>query len=249
MPTTTIFEIPVADGSRLPLHLARPDSAPSPVGVIVAHELFGVNPDIAGVVEDLATAGFLTLAPEFYHRAALAGRWLTRDDAGRKEGFALLHQLTRAEALADLEAGLGWLRGQPGIEAVALVGFSAGGHLAYLGACSLPIEATAILYGGWIPSTEIPLSQPTPTLALTPGITGRLLFLFGGDDALIDAGHRQAIGDALAAAGVDHELIVYPGVGHAFFWSDTPAFDRSARDDAWARILRLLRAVDPATAG
>ena len=38
--------------------------------MIVAHELFGVNPDIRGVADDLAGAGYLTIAPEFYHRDA-----------------------------------------------------------------------------------------------------------------------------------------------------------------------------------
>jgi len=133
-----------------------------------------------------------------------------------------------------------WLRSQPGIERVALVGFSAGGHLSYLAACRLPVSRTAVLYGGWLPSTDIPMSQPTPTLDLTPGITGRILYLVGENDALIDAGQREQIRTALAAAGVDHELVSYPGVEHAFFWPGTPPFSREAREDAWRRIVESL---------
>jgi carboxymethylenebutenolidase len=66
--------IPVEDGTSLPAYLARPATGPAPAGVIVAHELFGVNPDIRGVADDLARAGFLTIAPEFYHRDAAPGR-------------------------------------------------------------------------------------------------------------------------------------------------------------------------------
>jgi carboxymethylenebutenolidase len=234
------IEIPVADGTSLPGYLARPATDPAPAAVIVLHELFGVNPGIRGVADDLAGAGFLTIAPEFYHRDAPPGRWLERDDAGRQEGFEYLHRLRRDQALADVAAGLGWLRSQPGIERVAAVGFSAGGHLSYLAACRLPVSRTAVLYGGWLPSTDIPMSQPTPTLDLTPGITGQILYLVGEDDALIDAGQRKQIRTALAAAGVDHELVSYPGVGHAFFWPGTPPFSREAREDAWRRILALL---------
>ena len=97
-----------------------------------------------------------------------------------------------------------------------------------------------MLYGGWLPGTDIPMSRPTPTLDLTPGIAGQMLYLVGEDDALIDAGQRGQIRQALTAAGIDHELISYPGVAHAFFWPGTPAFSRPARDDAWARILALL---------
>jgi carboxymethylenebutenolidase len=236
----TTIKIPVADGTTLPAYLARPATDPAPAGVIVAHELFGVNPDIRGVAGDLARAGFLTIAPEFYHRDAAPGRWLERDGAGRQEGFGYLNRLRRDQALADVAAARQWLRSVPGIERVAVVGFSAGGHLSYLAACKLPVTRTAVLYGGWLPSTDIPMSQPTPTLDLTPGITGRLLYLVGEDDALIDAGHREQIRTALAAAGVDHELVSYPGVGHAFFWPGTPPFSREARDDAWHRIVELL---------
>jgi carboxymethylenebutenolidase len=84
------------------------------------------------------------------------------------------------------------------------------------------------------------MSQPTPTLDLTPGITGRMLYLVGEQDTLIDASQREQIRTALTAAGVDHQLVSYPGVGHAFFWPGTPPFSQTARDDAWGRILALL---------
>jgi carboxymethylenebutenolidase len=228
----------VADGTAMPVYCARPSAGQSRVGVIVAHELFGVNPDIQGVANDLAQAGYLTIAPEFYHRTAPPGRWLQRDDAGRQEGFAYLNQLSREDALADAGAAVDWLRGQ--VDEVAMLGFSAGGHLAYLAACRLPVDRTAALYGGWLPTTDIPMSQPTPTLDLTPGIRGRLLYLAGEDDSLIDAAQRGQIEAALRKAGVRHEVVSYPGVGHAFYWPGTPPFSQQARDDAWSRILTLL---------
>jgi carboxymethylenebutenolidase len=242
--TNERIDLPILDGSTLPGYLARPTApqtgAPARTAVVVVHELFGVNPDIRGVADRLAGAGYLALAPEFYHRDAAPGRWLERTNAGREEGFALLHRLGREQALADTAACLTWLGTQPGIERTAMIGFSAGGHLAYLAASRLPVSRTAVLYGGWLPSTDIPLSRPEPTLSLTPGITGRLLYLVGGDDALIDAAQRKEIGAALDQAGVEHELVVYPGVQHAFFWPGTPAYDPDATEDAWARILDLL---------
>jgi carboxymethylenebutenolidase len=239
-PTNTTVQIGVADGTTMPAYLARPAAEAAATGVIVAHELFAVNPDIRGVVDDLARAGYLTLAPEFYHRDAPPGRWLERNDAGRQEGFALLHRLQRDQALADVAACISWLRAQPSIERVAMIGFSAGGHLSYLAAGRLPVSATAVLYGGWLPTTDIPMSQPTPTLDLTPGISGRILYLVGEDDSLISGRQRGQIHDALHSAGTDHELVSYPGTEHAFFWPGTPAFSQPARDDAWSRILAML---------
>ena len=234
------IQVPVADGTTMRAYLARPGAGHRQAGVIVAHELFGVTPDIRGVADDLAESGYLTIAPEFYHRSAPPGRWLERDDAGRREGFEHLNQLQRQQALDDTAACIGWLSAQPGIERTTMIGFSAGGHLSYLAACRLPIAATAVLYGGWLPGTDIPMSQPSPTLDLTPGISGRVLYLTGEDDELIDAGQRRQIGDALKAAGISHELITYPGTAHAFFWPGTPAYNQKARDDAWSRILAML---------
>jgi carboxymethylenebutenolidase len=234
----TTVSIPVPDGSVLPAYLARP-AVPLATGVIVAHELFGVNPGIQGVADDLAAVGYLAVAPEFYHRSAPAGRWLPRDDAGRAEGFGYLNKLTRQHALEDTAAAIAWLRSQQGIERIAMIGFSAGGNLAFLAACSLDIDATAVLYGGWLTVTDIPLSQPDPPLSLAKGIRGRLLYLVGEDDFLITAEQREQIVAALRAAGPGHQVASYPGVDHAFWWPDTPQYDKQARDDAWSRILAL----------
>jgi carboxymethylenebutenolidase len=238
--TNETIQIPVTDGTVMRAYLARPAEGQAPAGVIVAHELFGVSPDIRGVADDLAAAGYAVAAPEFYHRDAPPGRWLERDDAGRQEGFGYLNRLTRQQALADTAACIGWLRSHLAVERIAMIGFSAGGHLSYLAACQLPISQTAVLYGGWLPTTDIPMSQPSPTLDLTPGISGQILYLTGEEDTLIDAGQRRQIRGALQSASIDHEFVSYPGTAHAFFWPGTPAFSQEARDDAWARILAML---------
>ena len=123
--STETIEIAVGDGSTMPAYLARPADGQNPTAVVVAHELFGVNPDIRAVVDDLATAGHLAIAPEFYHRDAPPGHWLARDAEGRRVGFDYLHRVTRDQALADAAAAVNWLRSQPRIEEVAMVGFSA----------------------------------------------------------------------------------------------------------------------------
>jgi carboxymethylenebutenolidase len=234
------IEIPVSDGTTMPAYLARPAGGFGSVGVIVAHELFGVNPDIQSVVDEIADAGHLVIAPEFYHREAGPGHYLSRDEDGRREGFALLRKMSRAGAIADVRAAMTTLVDRYPVHDVAIVGFSAGGHLAYLAATALPIARAAVLYGGWLPTTDIPLSRPEATLALTPGITGKLLCLYGGSDALIDAAQLDEISAALRSAGVRHEMVIYPEAQHAFFWPGTPAFDRDARDDAMKRIIALL---------
>lgn len=228
------------DGSTMRGYRSRPVGTVRPTAVIVAHELFGVNEDIKGIVDDLSRAGYVSVAPEFYHRHTAPGRALQRDDAGRTEGFTLLRQLTRADALADVSAALRWLTADPVVTDVAMIGFSAGGHLAYYAATQLPLRVTAVVYGGWLTSTEIPLSRPNPTLELTGGIAGHLSYLVGDRDFLIDAAQRDQIEQALTRAGVDHQLVVHPGAEHAYFWPGTPAYHPEARQRAWHHILAML---------
>ena len=102
------------------------------------------------------------------------------------------------------------------------------------------LAAVAVLYGGWIPTTDIPLSQPEPTLARTPGITGRVLILVGEQDHVVPREHRRAIADALTAARIDHEIVEYPGVGHGFFCDRRDGYDRAAAEDSWERLASLL---------
>ncbi len=48
------IQLAVADGTTMQAYLARPGEQQAGTGVIVAHELFGVNPDIRRVADDLA---------------------------------------------------------------------------------------------------------------------------------------------------------------------------------------------------
>ena len=53
--------------SGLPAHLTIPPVGPGPwPGVVVIHEVFGVNDDIREQVGRLAAAGYLALAPDLY---------------------------------------------------------------------------------------------------------------------------------------------------------------------------------------
>jgi carboxymethylenebutenolidase len=228
------------------VYMAVPSGSARKVGVIVAHELFGVNPDMEGVVEQLAAAGHVAAAPELYHRDAPPGRWLSRDDQGRREGFSLLAKVTRDSVTADVTAVQNHLRERHGLEEVAMVGFSAGGHLAFLSACLLPLTRAVAIYPGWLTTTEVPFSRPAPTIELAPGLRGRLLVLFGEDDEIVDGSQQKQIRAALDNAAVTYQFVSYPATRHAFFWPNTPAFNETARDDAWGRILDFLD--DPAEA-
>jgi carboxymethylenebutenolidase len=182
-------------------------------------------------------------APDFYHRTA-PGVALGSDEAGRQEGFRLLKQMQRSDVLADVKATMNVLRNRSETTPkVGIVGFSVGGHIAYLAATRLDIAIAISFYGGWITTGDIPMSQPEPTVALTPGIAergGRILYLVGERDHLVTRPQTDELELALRTAGVRHELVVYPGIRHGFFCNERDNFDEAARDDAWRRVTSLL---------
>jgi len=116
------------------------------------------------------------------------------------------------------------------------LGLRFGGHIAYLAATQCDLKATVAFYPGWLTAQDIPLSRPTPTLSLTPGIAehnGYLLFLVGEQDSLISAEQREAIARELRAAHVRHELVTYPNTPHRFFYEEGESYRQVAADDAW----------------
>jgi carboxymethylenebutenolidase len=234
---TETVDLATADGGTMRAYVARPaGNGPFP-GVIVGAEIYGITNHVRGVCERLADMGYVALTPDVHHRTA---PWVetAEDEQGLARGFDLLHQLTREDALQDVRAAIDFLRITGG-NRIGMVGLSVGGHLAYLAASEFDLAAAVIVYGGWLPTTDIPLSQPQPTLTRTPGITGRLLFLVGDHDQVISREQRRQIADALEAAKVRHDIVEYAGVGHGFLSDRRDTFDAAAAEDAWARIRAL----------
>ena len=68
-----------------------------------------------------------------------------------------------------------------------------------------------------------------------------ILALQAGDDQNITAEDNAAFEEALARAGVEHELVTYEGAPHSFFDRNQEEFaDASA--DAWRRVLAFIDA-------
>jgi carboxymethylenebutenolidase len=218
--------------------VARPADDRPQGGVVVCHELFGVTMHVREVCERITGLGWTAIAPDLYHRTEPAAE-LAHDDAGREHGFELLRELTRDDAIADVGAAVDHVRAA-GARRVALLGLSLGGHVAYLAATSIDVDFVICAYPGWLAGTEIGLSRPEPTLTLTPGIGGRVLILTGSDDHAVPDADRAAIAAALQAAGVAHEIVVYPGTPHGFLCDRRATYLPAQADDAWNRISQLL---------
>jgi carboxymethylenebutenolidase len=206
--------------------LATPDG---PVGAGVA-----ILPDVRGLYrfyEELALRfaerGIAALAIDYFGRTAGA-----QPRADEFEYMPHVEETTDVGIQADVGAAVEELR-RRGASRVFTVGFCFGGRASWVAAASNHgLAGAAGFYGS--PTRE--RGGGPSAVALAPRMTCPILALQAGADANITAADNAAFDEALTAAGVDHEIVVYPGAPHSFFDRKQEEFaDASA--DAWQRVL------------
>jgi carboxymethylenebutenolidase len=240
---TTSERTKITVGDRtMGAYVSKPEGAGRWPGVLLFMEVFGINPHIRAVADRVAAEGYVALAPDLFHRSA-PGIELGYDQAGLQRGIELMMRAKASELLADVRAAHAALleRNDVGGRGVGAIGFCFGGHVAYRTACELPIAATASFYGGGI-ATGAPGNEQPSTLDRTGGIKGRILCIFGANDAYIPKAEVDAIRQRLERERVRHDVVVYPEVGHGFFCDARGDYHKLSSDDAWGRVVRLFAA-------
>jgi carboxymethylenebutenolidase len=149
---------------------------------------------------------------------------------------------TWAGISADIEAAVTAVRGDPGSDdqepqAVFTVGFCMGGRMSFLAATlGLDLAGVIGLYG----TLAGPWRNDAPApLDLVGTIASPVLGLFGGADQGITPDHVAAFDAALGAAGVERQIVTYPGAPHSFFDRKAALFAADS-EAAWAEILTFV---------
>ena len=214
-----------ADGNTFGAFLAAPDG-PAAAGVVILPDVRGLYHFYEELALRFAERGYAALAFDYFGRTAGTD---PRDD--EFEYPPHVEQTTDAGVQADTRAAVGDLRRREA-GTIFSVGFCFGGRASWLAAASGHDLAGAIgFYGS--PTRE--RGGPS-ALARAPEMTCPILALQAGDDANITAEDNAAFDDALAAAGVEHEIVTYDGAPHSFFDRKQEEY-QDASDDAWRRVL------------
>jgi carboxymethylenebutenolidase len=216
-------------------HLALgPASARTAVVVLPdVRGLFGYYEHLA---ESFAAAGHHAIALDYFGRTAgLSER------PGDFDFMPHIMETTPEQVRADVRACIAALRERAEVDHVVTVGFCFGGTQSYLATTdpSLGLSGAVAFYGG-LDATRLGVF-PSPA-AEAPSMHGPILALFGGADPSIPEELRDEFDRALTDAGVEHELVVYPGAPHSFF--DRSHGEHGAEcEDAWRRVLGFLAAL------
>ena len=218
-----------ADGNRFAAFHATPDE-PSRAGVVILPDVRGLYRFYEELALRFAERGYAALAFDYFGRTAGAEK--RGDDF---EYMPHVQQTTPAGVQADVAASVSQLRAG-GCEAIFAVGFCFGGRNAWLAAASGHDLAGAVgFYGRPGPGSD---GAPGPAQR-APEMTCPILALQAGDDPGIPVEDSKAFEQALIAAGVDHELVIYAGAPHSFFDRKHEEFAADS-EDAWTRVLAFL---------
>ncbi|HEV7887182.1 MAG TPA: dienelactone hydrolase family protein [Acidimicrobiales bacterium] len=216
-------------------YVARPPGPGPHPGVLVLHELFGLNDDIRRIARRFAGNGYVALAPDLFShgpKAVCLSRVLM--DLGRGAGGRTLDDVLAARrALAD----------RPDVDAgrVAVAGFCMGGSFALVVGVKGDVQASAVNYGA-VPKARGELDGVCPVVAS-----------FGAQDRIF-AKQGERLKQHLEALDVPHDYKLYEHVGHSFFNQDNgPAwmlrmpspmsvgYSEAAAEDGWARMLGFFK--------
>jgi carboxymethylenebutenolidase len=237
---TSSIEIPVGS-NHMPAYLAAPDDGTHPA-VIVLQEIFGVNAEMRRITDLLASAGYVAVAINYYHRTDPQLN-LPYNEEGMKIGMGAASHLSRPNMSEDLEATIAWLNQQPNVDKgrIATWGFCMGGSVAFLSATLPAIKAAISFYGGSV-AGPFP-SGEAPALNDVDAVRAPMLLMFGGKDKHITADKVAKIDSTLKAAGKHYELKVYADEDHGFFRQSSQALNNVNVQDAWDSVQRFLAQV------
>ncbi len=229
---------------QIPAYVAGEEN--NRAGVILIHEVWGLNKNIRSLTDRLAAEGYLVLAPDLISHTGItekmdqsilaeAANPATRDEAQKKMREAMTPIRSEEfgkETNERLKICFNYLRQEYGLKKVAVMGFCFGGTYSYSLAVNEPGLSAALAFYGHAPEKEEDLARIScPVMA----------FYGEKDTALVQDLPR--LQNSMKKLRKDFRFKVYPNTGHAFMNDTNPTtYNKEAADDAWREALRFLKA-------
>jgi carboxymethylenebutenolidase len=226
-------EVPSHDGGKIPVHIARPEGDPPYPTMLIIHDYFDPDDYYFDLAEQYAAAGYLGVAPDFFHRQGDLSEQ-THPAAGQR-----IPAVADDDVFKDVDAVLAYLKDQGLLGSLAITGFCWGGRMSYLLAARHPDTKLLVpFYGHLTAWSGADGNKPYSPLDEADGISAQVVGSYGGGDDSIPLDQVADMEKRLRDQGLQAELKIYAGAPHCFF--RTPEW-KEASDDSWGRVLSALK--------
>jgi carboxymethylenebutenolidase len=209
-------------------YLSQPKMDGTYPGVILVHDESGLTTQAQGTARQVATSGYVTLAPDFLSPVGGTASFRGIDEDLKRAVSSLPRDTVTAvggQAIAHLGAMKRVVKNR-----IGMVGFGWGGSAALACAIAHPSLAACVVFNA-------ELKQPVPSLEK---LKAPLLAIYAGDDGAAVAG-ISAFEGALKQHRHAHVIKVFPGVQRGFH---DPAFGKvynaAAAKEAWSMVVQHL---------
>ena len=218
------YPSPGGNAEKIRGYLVQPAGQGPWPAVLVIHENRGLNPYIEDVARRAAVAGFLALAPD---GLSPLGGYPGNDDDGR----AMQARLDQAKLRTDMLNGARFVKAHRlSTGKLGATGFCWGGGTTNFIATAMGADLQA----------GVPFYGAAAETASVPKIQANLLIQYAENDPRINA-MWPTFESALKAAGVRHEMHMYPGTQHGFHNDSTPRYHEAAAKLAWERTVDFFK--------
>jgi carboxymethylenebutenolidase len=232
-PTGELLTLTSADGTQFSAYRARP-ATPSNAAIVILPDVRGLFPFYQDLATRFATAGVEAITFDYFGRTAGLG---PRD--ADFEYMPHVMQTTPATVAADVAAAVAQLRSEAAGRQLSIftTGFCFGGTQSLLQAAQHHGLSGVIAFYG---------SPTNARFGATPidqigDFECPVLGLYGGADQGIPEADLQRFDQALSEAGIEHEIVIYPGAPHSFFDRKFEEFHEESAD-GWRRMLGFIAA-------
>ena len=196
-----------------------PDGPGSFPGVVVIHEIFGLNDNIRDIARRFAAEGYAALAVNLF-----SGK--SRPLCLMGIFYGLFARPLKNGTVNDLQAALNYLRAQVEVDKtrVGAIGFCMGGGYALQLACVDGDMRAASVFYGTNPRPLDAVARACPIVGSYPGMD-------------FTAPMARKLRVKLEQYSVPHDIKTYPNTRHSFFNDRGPTYAPEAAADAWRRTL------------
>jgi carboxymethylenebutenolidase len=217
------IEVAAADGGSFAAYSAKPNAGSGP-GLVLCHDVFGVDDAVRRTAALFAEEGYVVVAPD------LSWRLQPRIDLGSADPtLDIDSRLDPAAAMADIASSIDALRRLPECKGrTGVLGHGLGGRLALMTAATGAVDCAVSYDGAGIAPVIDAIPETMTTLLLH-------LAGMGPTAAAVDSVRHRL--------GPDAEVYLYPGVAPGFAVPGRPAYDKQGADMAHTRTIALLRRV------